>query len=153
MPRVRAAAFVAPVLLASVVAGCTGDDRPATAPTTTSAGAVGDVAAEDQPDRSRFDFGDTVRIEDDRVVPLRLGATVDGDVVFLNSTDREVSIRFSGSLDDSERLESGPIPPGGSFRVRALYIGQFTYVVGPGPDRTGAIEVHTVEGLKSEPGK
>lgn len=122
MTRRLAAALAATAALAYLGAGCTAAPEPA------------------RPLDPEFDAGQRVEITATGAVPRQLVAIVDTPITWENTTDAPQTVTF-----DNGTVDSGPIPPGGSWSHTPDASVSIAYHTTAAPQQQAAVQVEPAE--------
>jgi hypothetical protein len=135
-------AVIAAVALAAVLSACGATSAPTThTPAPTASASVSGVVREATNPDPNFDYGFTVQIDAGAVRPHWLVAACCQAITWVNRAGTPVTVVF-----DHLAVNSGPIPPGGSYGYTPKNVESIAYHVTGATSITGVVQVNpTIE--------
>lgn len=137
MRRRRAALLLATALLALLAGACTSATATAPPASTATPSLAPLPRDSSRPVDPNFDRGQSVEITATTVVPLQLIAAAGFPVVWINHSGATQDIHF----DNVENVDSGPIPPNGTWSYTTKLTISIVYHSTTDPSIHGAVQM------------
>ena len=128
--------FLVVALAAASVAAC-GQAATATPPASSSRSAAPSTVREAARPDPYFDYGFVVQLTQFGFHPHVLVSPCCNAITWKNTTSTTAEVRF-----DALQVDSGPIPPGGTFIYTPHHIESVAYHLVADPSLTGAVQVN-----------